>query len=138
LTTNKNNMNSHNQKSALVLCGLCALALIVEAQPYYTNSNKQAGPYQYNDNEKTFRQITVVRTNQANAGIYTGGFGGIGATNSLTITFPHAYLSAPVVMLNLTNATVPVYPSAVTPSNCVANFNTGTNVGGTFITIGAP
>lgn len=117
---------------------LCVFALKISAQPYFTNSNPQPGPYQYNDNERTFLQISTVRTNQANAGIYAGGFGGPGTTNSATITFPHAYLSAPVVVLNLTNSAVPVFPSAVTASNCVANFNTGTNVGGTFITIGAP
>lgn len=134
--------------AVLVFIGIIAIitALVIprlaKAQPYFTNTTTQPGPYQYNDSLATPVAISTVKTNQAKAGIYTGAFGGNLSTNSATVTFGHTYSSIPVVDLILTNTTVAgggygVAASSVTVSNCTANY-LGTNVGGVFIVIGSP
>jgi hypothetical protein len=102
-----------------------------------TNTSLGASLPMWADASQAVSTKTIAGTKTA-LGIQTGSFGGALVTNSQAVSFGTAYSGVPIVICEMTNATVAVYPSAVTVNGFTATFTGGTNQGGTYTAIGAP
>ena len=142
-------------KTTATILSLLVSAFCLHAQPAQTWFNNaapgQAGPSMFPASDfvgrglcwpprprRRWPQLAFPRVSRIIL-IKSGSFATGTSSNAVTVAFGYTFSAVPSVMLTMTNVAFPVFPSAVTTSNCTANIATGTtNLGGMFIVCGPP